>query len=132
MYKLLTSLMLIMVGGAVFAAPIRYDCKLQSYSNHGWGVKEAIYWFDPADQSILALDPYIQHVAKDPIRVKVETFGPPIYKFSYTLKLRTRQSGTIRVSFGVRFNAQENRLTIEAFPGNNSRERSTGSCTLRG
>jgi hypothetical protein len=131
MYKLLTTLMLITVGNAAYSAPMRYDCTLKSHSTHGWGVKEAIYWFDPADQSIMAIDPYIQHAVTDPIRVKPEKFGPPVYKFSYSLKLPTRQSGTIRVSFTVRFDAQKNRLTVEAFPGNNSRERSTGTCNLK-
>jgi hypothetical protein len=114
-----------------FRLQMRYDCTLKSHSNNGWGVNEAIYWFDPADQSIMTIDPYIQHAVTDPIQVKVETFGPPVYKFSYSLKLPTRQSDTIRVSFTVRFDAQKNRLTVEAFPGNNSRERSTGNCTRR-
>lgn len=131
MFKLLTSLVLIMAGTAVLAAPIRYDCKLQSHSNKGWGVKDAIYWFNPADQSIMAIDAQIHHATKEPIRVNVETFGPPIYKFSYKLKLPTLRNDVIWVSYGVRFDAEKNRLSFEAFPGNSSRERSTGSCTRR-
>lgn len=131
MFKLLTSLVLIMFGNVVLAAPIRYDCELQSHSNHGWGVEKAFFWFDPADQSIMAIDRFVQHTNKEPIGVKVETFGPPIYKFSYSLKLPTRQSGIIYVTIGVRFDAEKNRLSYEAYPGNSSRERSTGSCTRR-
>lgn len=131
MLRFITILVLMTAGAAVSAAPMRYDCKLKSHSVHNWGVEEAIYWIDPANQTIQAIDPYIQHVFKKPISVTVEAFGPPIYKFSYKLDLPTRQSADIRVVFGVRFDAQKNRLTVEAFLGNSSRERSTGKCTLR-
>ncbi|MFT4962691.1 MAG: hypothetical protein ACI92Z_003791 [Paracoccaceae bacterium] len=131
MLKTLTTLALVAAGTAISAAPMRYDCKLQTHSRQNWAPKEAIYWIDPTNQTIRAIDPFIQHVFKEPISTKVEMSGPPIYKFSYQLELPSRQSGNIRVTYGVRFDAQKNRLTVEAFLGNNSRERSTGRCALR-
>lgn len=131
MLKLLTTLAFVTAGAAVSAAPVRYECTLKSYSRGNWTPVEAIYWIDPADRTILAIDAFIQYALKKPLSAVVEEFGPSIYKFSYPLKLPSRQSGVINITYAVRLDVKRNRVKVRAYVGNNPVERSEGSCTVK-
>ncbi|MFU1682820.1 hypothetical protein ACM258_09625 [Phaeobacter piscinae] len=113
----------------VAAAPVTYDCTLQSYEKHGWIASRVLVFVDHDEKVSGVMDGIIASRQKTPMIVPYDQRSKQRLKLKWTLKNLGSSQGSTKVTYSATMDEPRMKLSISArVHGADNRPSGSGPC----
>ncbi|WP_405111152.1 hypothetical protein L0Z65_04455 [Phaeobacter sp. BS52] len=113
----------------VAAAPVTYDCTIQSYEKHGWIASRVLVFVDHDEKVSGVMDGIIATRQKTPMIVPYDQRSKQRLKLKWTLKNLGSSQGSTKVTYSATMDEPRMKLSISArVHGADNRPSGSGPC----